>query len=306
MDRVTIGIPRGYFYKYHNFFKYYFEYLGFNIRFSKKTDKEILELGKNYSNSEMCMSLKTFLGHVAYLQDKCDYILIPRIDNYGRNNQMCTNFMAIYDLVNNTFDKPILNFNINYEKKLDEYKGLKDITKKFGISLNEIKKAYRFATIKNNKILKRMYIEEYNKLKSDKIKILLFGHDYNCHDDMLIEKVIKYLKNMKCEIIYSDQFPLNKTISLSKNICKYLYWRNNKEEVGALELCKDKIDGVIMITSFPCGPDSLVNDLVMRKVKIPILDLVIDDMDNFTGIETRLESFLDVINSRKVSKCNYE
>ena len=38
----------------------------------------------------MCLSLKNYIGHVAYLKDKCDYILIPRIDNYGIENQTCT------------------------------------------------------------------------------------------------------------------------------------------------------------------------------------------------------------------------
>ena len=31
----------------------------------------------------MCLSIKNYIGHVDYLKDKCDYILVPRIDNYG-------------------------------------------------------------------------------------------------------------------------------------------------------------------------------------------------------------------------------
>lgn len=55
-----------------------------------------------------------------------------------------------------------------------------------------------------------------------------------------------------------------------------------------------------MLSSFPCGPDSLVNELIIRKIKLPIINLVIDDTNSFTGIETRLESFLDIINNKVI------
>ena len=59
------------------------------------------------------------------------------------------------------------------------------------------------------------------------------------------------------------------------------------------------IDGVIFLTSFPCGPDSLVNELVMRKINIPYLNLIIDDLDSNVGIITRLESFIDILRMRR-------
>ena len=60
-------------------------------------------------------------------------------------------------------------------------------------------------------------------------------------------------------------------------------------------LCKDKVDGIIFLSTFPCGLDSLVNELVIRKLDKKCLNLVIDDMDAFAGIETRLESFVDIV-----------
>ena len=60
-------------------------------------------------------------------------------------------------------------------------------------------------------------------------------------------------------------------------------------------MCKDRVDGIIFLSSFPCGLDSLVNDVVIRKLNCKCLNLVIDDMDAFAGIETRLESFVDIV-----------
>ncbi len=53
------------------------------------------------------------------------------------------------------------------------------------------------------------------------------------------------------------------------------------------------------LTAFPCGPDSLTNELVIRKIDIPYLQLIQDDLDGVAGMETRLESFLDIIERKK-------
>ena len=57
----------------------------------------------------------------------------------------------------------------------------------------------------------------------------------------------------------------------------------------------NKIDGIIFVSAFPCAPDSLVNELVMRKIKKPYINLILDNNFSFTALETRLESFIDVL-----------
>jgi len=74
-----------------------------------------------------------------------------------------------------------------------------------------------------------------------------------------------------------------------------LYWKYSREIIGSIELCKDKVDGIIFLSTFPCGLDSLVNELIIRKLSKKSLNLVVDDMDAFAGIETRLESFVDIV-----------
>ena len=81
----------------------------------------------------------------------------------------------------------------------------------------------------------------------------------------------------------------------SAKISKNLYWKFSKEIIGSIELCKEKIDGIIFLSTFPCGIDSLVNELVIRKINKKCLNLIVDDMDSFAGVETRLESFVDIV-----------
>ena len=299
MDRLKIGLPRGLFY-YENkdMWTNFFEALNCEVVISKKTNKEIVKLGEKYSVDEMCLSMKIYLGHVASLVNNCDYILVPRTDNYGRMNQTCTNFLAAYDLVNNLFNKKLLNYNINYEKGETEKKAYYQIGKTLNKSRKEIKNAYEYALVKSNKQRKQICIDTLNKLKSNKIKILLVGHDYSFEDELVGKPIIKYLKDENCEIIKSYELPKEVTNELSTKISETLYWKNNRDIIGAIPYSIETIDGIIMLSSFPCGPDSIVNELVLRKIRFPILNLIVDDLSSFSGFETRLESFLDIVKQK--------
>ncbi len=296
MAKIKIGIPRSLFYYYYkDIWKLFFNEFNIELIVSPPTNKKIMENGSKYSTDEMCISMKNYIGHVHYLLDKCDYILVPRISNYGNDNQTCTNFLATFDIINNIFETKLLNYNINLENNETEEKGLIKIVTKFGYSKEYATKVYKNAvkkiTEKNNKLIK----ENIKKLESSKKKILLIGHPYNIYDNLIGKDIIKYLESNDIDIIYSDLFHKDITNELSKKLSYSLYFKYNKENIGAIPLVIDKIDGIIFISTFPCGPDSLANELVFRKIKKPYLNLIIDDLDSLTGIETRIESFIDII-----------
>lgn len=294
MDKV--GIPRSLFYYYYgDIWKSYLSSLKIPYIISPKTNKSIMERGIKRAGDEMCLSLKNYLGHIDYLLDKCDLILVPRISNYKTNNQTCTNFWASYDIVNNTFDKKILTYNIDLEKGDTLKKGLYKIGTELGKEKKEIKRAYKKAIYEHNLIKNKNIEITNNKLKSKKTKILIISHPYNTYDTMIGQDIIKYLEKENVEVIYSDKFDSNKTQKLSKKISKNLYFKYSKENIGTIIYAMDKIDGIIFISSFPCAPDILVNELTIRKIKKPNINIILDTDMSFTGIETRLESFLDVI-----------
>ena len=291
---MTIGIPRSLFYYYFGSkWKYFFEYLGIKTIISPKTNREILEKGVNLSSDEMCLSLKNYIGHVDYLKDKCDYILIPRIDNYGYKDQTCTNFLAIYDIINNIFDIKILDYNIDIENKETEIKGLLKLSKILNKKKSLIKEAYKYACTKENKERKRIIINNMNKLSSTRNKVLIIGHSYNLYDTLVGIPIINYLEKLNCEVIYCDRFDYHNTKDEVSKYSQKLYWKYSKENISSLKYL-DKVDGVVFLSTFPCGLDSLVNELVFRKINKPYLNLVLDDLGASAGIETRLESFVDI------------
>ena len=290
---MTIGIPRGLFYYYFgDMWCLFFDKLGINYSVSPETDRVIKSLGSKYSSDEMCLSMKIYIGHVAYLVDKCDMVLVPRIDNYGEFSQTCTNFLACYDIINNLFDIDVVDYNISYTSGDTMRKAFFSLGKKLGKSSREVRNAYYYSLYKTNKIRKSKVIDNMNKLNLSGKKVLLVSHPYNTYDYSIGLPVVKYLESIGCIVIYSDLFDSE---DLGYKLSSGLYWKFSRSIIGSIDLCKDRVDGIIFLSSFPCGLDSLVNDVVSRKIGIKCLNLVIDDMDGFAGIETRLESFVDIV-----------
>ena len=301
MDKIKVGIPRSIFYYYYgSMWQRILNKLNCEVVLSPITNKEIMELGLKYSTDEMCLSMKNYIGHVAYLIDKCDYILVPRIDNYGIDNQTCTNFLAAYDIISNLFSIKLLHYNIDNLRHETEEKAIINLGMTLGYSKPFSKRIYS-ESLEEEEIEKEKLVQRnMAKLRSDKLKILVVGHPYNVYDAYIGLPIIKYLEKQGVELIYSDKFNSHMTNYISKSLSSELYFKYNKENIGAIALTRNKVDGIIFITSFPCGPDSLVNELVMRKLTIPYLNLIVDDMDASAGVETRLESFLDIIERKRV------
>lgn len=299
MDKIKVGLPRGLFYYYfYDIWKSFLQDLNIEVVESIPTNKDIMSRGTLLAIDEMCLSLKIYLGHVDYLKDKCDYILVPRIDNYGIDNQTCTNFLAAYDIVNNLVNTKILNYNIDTRKQEEEIDGLFKIGKQLHKKRMDIINAYKNALKKYEKRRNKDIKDNYDNLDKEGLKILLISHPYNTYDEYIGKPIIDYLKSLGVIVIYSDKFDNNETNDLAYTFSDTIYFKYSKESIGAIKIAEKKINGIIFLSSFPCGLDSLVNELVMRKIDKPYLNLIVDDSDSLTGIKTRLESFVDILEQK--------
>lgn len=113
----------------------------------------------------------------------------------------------------------------------------------------------------------------------------------------MIGKVISdYLKKNNIEIIYSDRIDHTTIEEESYELSTDIHWTHSKEVMASVNHYKEVVDGIILISSFPCGPDSLSNELISRKVKnIPVITLIFEDINSEIGVITRLESFIDIL-----------
>lgn len=300
--RLKIGIPKSLLYYYYkDLWINFFEYLNIEIIESSNSNKNILENGEKLSNDEACLSLKLFLGHVKNIVDKCDYVFIPRLFSVKKNEGVCTNFNCIYDLVNNSFDNiNILNYNVDLTSKENEMLGFLKLGKALGISYIKTYNAYKYASNKSIAIREKKEQEQILKLSNNNLKILLAGHPYNLYDDLVGKPIIEFLNNNNITILYSDRIEHELIDSECQKISTDIHWTHSKEVMASINYYKNKVDGIIILSSFPCGPDSLSNELASRKVKnIPILTLIMENLNSDIGIITRLESFIDILNQRK-------
>ncbi len=302
-NKITVGIPKAFlYYRYASFWKYYFKKIGCNVLISKDTTKETINIGKKYTIDESCLASKIYTGHVYSLLNKCDYIFIPRISDYGAGEKVCMKFNGIYDVIKNIFPKAkILSVNIEKTKFKSESTEYIKLGLKLNKNIAKVIYAYIYAKYKEKKIHRNKLLTQLKKIySSNKVKILIVAHPYNIYDKYIGNPIIKILENMNIEPIYADIIDRKISKNISKKITPTLYWTYSKELVGSINYYMNHIDGIIFITTFPCGPDSLVNELMIRKINnIPITNILIDESNADAGIQTRLESFIDIIKERK-------
>lgn len=295
---ITVGIPKGLlYYRYDVLWKSFFKNLNVNYVVSKDSNLKILEDGKNKCIDEACLSLKLFMGHVNHLKDKCDYIFIPRIYSLEKTNQVCTNFNCLYDLTRNLFpDLKIIHYNVDVKHHKTEKKAFIKLGKELGFNKRKSLKAYNLAKIEEEKHKRMLYKMQKEKLISDKKKILLLGHPYNLEDALIGKTITKFLLNYDIEIIYSYEMPIKYVNMYAKKISPRVHWTMSKELLASFMYYKDKVDGVIVVSAFPCGPDSLTNEMIIRKKEdSKVLLLNFEELNSDIALITRLESFLDML-----------
>jgi len=303
--RIKIGIPRGLlYYKHKELWKTFFEELDCEIILSPKTTKKILENGINYSIDECCLSAKVYMGHVNALRGKADYIFIPRIVSFGKNEITCTKFHGIYDIVKNTFDDiKLLDYNLDVNNGKSELRGFFKLGLNFTRNPFKIYYAYKKAKTAQWNSNKIEELEQEKLLDEDKLKILIVSHSYNIYDEFIGQPIVKHLKKLGVVPIYAGLADGECSRAASTSLSTSLYWTYNKELIGSIEYYKEKIDGIIFLVAFPCGPDSLVTEICQRKVKdTPLITIVLDELQGEAGLRTRLESFIDIISMKKHDK----
>jgi predicted nucleotide-binding protein (sugar kinase/HSP70/actin superfamily) len=301
---IMVGIPRALLYfKYGFLWESFFSSLGIKYILSPETNKEILTKGINIGVDETCIPSKIYLGHIDWLIDRCDVILIPRIAEFSKSNTVCTKYQAMYDVVRNTFRKRspnLLLFNIEKDTIDGEVGAFIRIGMKLGRKKPEIMLAYWNAKVAAKTYNLLMLNEQKKQLTTKSLKILVIAHAYNSMDSYIGKPLLNIIKNLGVIPILGNIVDEKTAIRKSEELSKTLPWIYNKELLGAIAEYKNDVDGIILVSSFPCGPDSMVNEIIVRRVRdIPILNLILDGQEGTAGLETRIESFIDIIKYRK-------
>jgi predicted nucleotide-binding protein (sugar kinase/HSP70/actin superfamily) len=300
---MTIGLPRAMlYYRYHVLWETFFGELGLKTITSEETNRKIMQDGINFSIDECCLPAKIFMGHVYSLIGRCDSILVPRVASCEKKNDVCVKLNALYDIARNTFpDADFLDYNVDAYNGNSERQAFIDLGKKLGFSYFKTVIAYQKAKKAQEAADERKCFLQGKLLEhKDKTKILIVSHSYNSHDRLIGYPIVKYISSLGGVCVFPDAVRRKESRMASVGLSASLSWIYNKELLGAIKLLENKVDGIVILTAFPCGPDSLVNELIVRKTaNVPVINIILDELQGEAGMQTRLESFFDVINEKK-------
>lgn len=306
---MKIGIPRALlYYRCAVLWETFFRELGMETVLSPHTNKNLLDAGNYYAIDENCLSSKLYLGHVAALEGKCDVVFVPRVANYGKDGILCTRFEAMYDMCTNTFRSKDIRFiscDVDVQQKKPEAEAYIRMGMELGASRQQAQAAWQKAGQAWKEAQEQKIRAQESALATEKIKVLVVGHSYNLYDEYIGKPILRGIERLDALPVCSDAIDLRQAQEDSRHICDNVPWIMSRELLGAIWKYHDKIDGIILITAFPCGPDSMVNEMIIRRIKDrPILNLLLDSQDGSAGVDTRLESFIDIIRFRKEATAN--
>jgi len=134
-----------------------------------------------------------------------------------------------------------------------------------------------------------------------RIEIVLLGHAYNIYDEYISMNLIERLRSLGARVSTADLVPQAVIDEQAGTLPKKLFWTLGRKMIGAAFAFwgSRQFDGMIYLSSFGCGPESLVGELVARWAKrrsdIPFMLLTIDEHTAATGMVTRLEAFTDML-----------
>ena len=298
---IKIGLPRAMlYYRYRVLWRTFFAELDMETVVSAPTDREILEQGTALAIDEACLSLKIYLGHAAALMGKCDYILAPRVSSLGRHRSFCTRFESMPDLVRNVFrasGQKLLTYEVDEGmQRKDEESAFLEMGRSLGCPAKAVKRAYRLAKKADAAAWKERVQKHEQRYKTEGMKVLIAAHSYVAEDPYMGRPVTDYLKQAGVIPVRADIVDRDAALKHSRELSPIFKWEISREILGGIVQHKDDVNGIILLSAFPCGPDAMVNELITRRVEgVPILNLVLDSQSGTAGVETRLESFIDII-----------
>jgi len=296
---MTIGIPKALlYYEYGILWETFFTELGCNVVVSDDTNERIFQNGARDSVSECCLPAKAYLGHVRSLLGRCDYILSPFAAKKNSGDTICTRFWGMGDVIRYTYPGvKLLEFAIYGDS---QYKNFQRIGKQLGKSSSLAQQAYENAIAAQINHSIKLQAEQNKMLLSSGLKVMVAGRPYVMHDPYIGGIVTNILSELGAVTFFSDRFNRKEALGHSLNISPRLYWTASREAMGAIAAHKREIDGVLMLTVFPCAPDALACEMTVRVINdMPIALILLDGLQGEAGLQTRIESFIDILAERK-------
>ncbi|MGD8399514.1 MAG: acyl-CoA dehydratase activase-related protein [Bacillota bacterium] len=313
---MKIGIPHSLFAAYHlPYWRKLLSGLNLEIVMSEASNKTIADLGSKLLPHEFCIPVKVCVGHIVKLMEqKVDLILLPSMNSGNRDNFFCPKLIGLSDIVKHTVG---LDENCCFAPEIN-CNGLQiNMTK---LPQQKITSPSRFKQIESQ--ANRYWQQFLRQCRTDKltlsamnrlpktnqsgcgITIGLLGYAYVLYDPFISKGVFRKLIDLGGTIRTWEMVEPVVIAANLKTLKRPLYWNFSKIVFGAgLAFLKGpEVDGVIYVSTFGCGPDSIVTKLLSieaGKLQKPLLLVNLDEHSESGHLQTRLEAFVDMLAERK-------
>ena len=154
------------------------------------------------------------------------------------------------------------------------------------------------SAIQNKQALKKMEL-----VKS--LSVVIMAHGYNLYDERLSMRLLDKLDKMGVKAFTALDITREQQLNSIKELGEIQYWANELDLTGtaAHYLLNNSVDGIIALSAFGCGPDSLMVDEIQYHAgerNMPMIHLTIDEHTGEAGFVTRLEAFVDMLSRKKM------
>ena len=315
--RKTVGVPFAL--MIHKFFPManaFFRHLGYNVLLSPPTNEEIIRLSQQTAQAETCYPVKLIHGHMAWLAEQgVDYIFLPSIHtmkhetsrvehNYGCVYMQTAPRLAARALRLEergiTLLNPVFDLDFGQEAMASAMLGL---GKQLGIPKVRCLPALMSgaqAVRRHTAAVEKQGRDLLASLGPEDKVLVLITRNYGLSDPVLNMGIPRLLLERGYKVLTLSHLPAH-DLDLSADHPN-LYWPFGQHILfGAKLVAHHPNLYAVYLTNHGCGPDTTLSYLFRQEMgEKPYLHIEVDEHFSPVGVITRIEAFLQSLESRPV------
>ncbi|MBE0432823.1 hypothetical protein IBX73_05070 [candidate division WOR-3 bacterium] len=306
---MAVGIPQALGYHYYNpLWTTFFRDLGIEVVMSGQTDRKKLDRGINIAPGETCLPLKCYLGHALALAGKTERILVPRLVCLRTKPAIrlgCPKMIGLPDMIRALIpDASIVTVNIDLRQQSEEA-SYAALARELGFPARRARQAYAHGVdVARARQNERIALARASVESNGRLKIGMLGHAYLLYDDFLNLGLLKKTRATGATVINCREIEAGDIDDGPGDIHPLSWYFENHVLSAARRFCTDeRISGIVYLCSFGCGAASITAEVIESEIgrghPVHMLKVVLDEHTGETGIATRIESFVDMLNLRR-------
>ena len=284
-----------YYFYYPGLWETFFTLIGYQPVLSGKTSRETIDVAGRISEPEHCLPVKLFDAHLEDLAERVDFIFVPRMLSSLEGHIACPKLGALPDVAAVRVNTGILTIDID-ERQAPLQVTLERLARRLHTPRKEARKAAKKALMAYQQSVDS--IKQNNNMEKragGKDRFLIIGHPYLLYDDYIAGRIFKKLVAQSI-----DAVPMTfQAIGLPDHFIKWDTAGKMYHQI--MSLGNGDYQGIIQLSAFNCGCDSIMLDIFREAVMqkgLPYLVLMLDEHTSPGGIDTRIEAFVDSVNWR--------